>query len=145
VLVVWPTSKIRVGQKVHLQVVGKATSSSSGSYAIHSSVALPKGIHNLEVLAHSSAAVGAFSFPRKITPGGALVAVDGGAKPGPVTANIHMMALPKSALSAVPRDFNICFTTTKKIREIGPKLVDVGGMYSLMPDGKMQGDLHGGL
>src|SRR6185437_13627093 len=138
VLVVWPTSKIRVGQKVHLQVVGKATSSSSGSYAIHSSVALPKGIHNLEVLAHSSAAVGAFSFPRKITPGGALVAVDGGAKPGPVTANIHMMALPKSALSAVPRDFNICFTTTKKIREIGPKLVDVGGMYSLMPDGKMQ-------
>lgn len=48
------------------------------------------------------------------------------------------MAVPKSALSAVPEDFNICFTTTKKIREIGQELVDVGGLYSLMPDGKMQ-------
>lgn len=137
-LVAWPRGKIRVGQKVHLQVVGKATSSSSGSYAIHSSVALPKGIHNLEVLAHSPKAVGAFSFPRKIAAGGRALGVDGSASTRPVTANIHMMALPKSALSAVPEDFNICFATTKKIREIGQELVDVGGLYSLMPDGKMQ-------
>src|SRR6185437_14568540 len=87
------------GGSVRRKVVGKATSSGSGSYAIHPSVTLPKGIHNLEVLAHSSVAVGAFSFPRKVARG-ALVAVDGSASTGPVTANIHMMALPKSALSA---------------------------------------------
>lgn len=137
VLVAWPKGKIRVGQKVHLQVVGKATSSATGSYAIHSSLTLPKGIHNLEVLAHSSAAVGAFGFTRRVARRGALVSV-GSASAGPVTADIHMMAVPKSALSAVPEDFNICFTTTKKIREIGEELVDVGGLYSLTPDGKMQ-------
>lgn len=64
VLVAWPKGKIRVGQKVHLQVVGRATSSSSGSYAIHPSVVLAKGIHNLEVLARSRVAAGAFSFSR---------------------------------------------------------------------------------
>src|SRR5215469_15784172 len=69
-LVVWPEKQIRVGQKVHLQVVGKATSSSSGSYAIHPSVALPNGIHNLEVLARSSVAVGVFAFSRKVEQGG---------------------------------------------------------------------------
>lgn len=83
-LVVWPKGKIRVGQKVQLQVVGTTKSSSSGSYAIHPSVTLPKGIHNLEVLAHSSVAVGAFSFPRRVARGGALVAVDGGPEVGPV-------------------------------------------------------------
>jgi len=72
VLVAWPKGKIRVGQKVNLQVIGRATSSSSGSYAIHSNVALSKGIHNLEVMARSSKDVGAFSFARRVARGGAL-------------------------------------------------------------------------
>ena len=67
-----------------------------------------------------------------------LGAVDGSASAKPVTANIHMLAVPKSALSAVPADFNICFSRVKKLREIGSEEVDVGGLYSLMPDGKMQ-------
>lgn len=49
-----------------------------------------------------------------------------------------MLAVPKSALSTVPQDFNICFATSKKVREIGPAWVDVGGLYSLMVDGKMK-------
>ena len=64
-LVAWPTrGKIQKGQTVQLQVVGTATSSSSGNYTIHPSVKLPKGIHNLEILAHSSTAAGSFSFAR---------------------------------------------------------------------------------
>jgi hypothetical protein len=141
-LVVWPKSKIRVGQKVHLQVVGKATSTSAGSYAIHPSVALPKGIHNLEVLARSRVAVGAFSFPRKVAQGGRalVVAVDGSASARPVTANIHMIALPKSEQSAAPRSGGgpLCDPVTVKIKEFGPQWVDVGGLYSLAVDGKMQ-------
>jgi hypothetical protein len=66
-LVAWPTrGKIRTGQKVHLRVIGKATSGSSGGYSIKPTVALPKGLHNLEVLARSKSAVGAFSFGRKV-------------------------------------------------------------------------------
>jgi hypothetical protein len=138
-LVAWPKGKIRVGQKVHLQVVGKATSSNSGSYAIHPSVTLPKGLHNLEVLARSSKAVGAFSFPRKITQGGRALAVDGSASTGPVRANIHMMALPKSAVPAVPHPGNpLCQLTSRKTREFGPRWVSVGGLYDLMPNGQMQ-------
>jgi len=114
------------GQKVDLKVIGKATSTSSGSYSIHPTVALPNGLHNLEVLARSRVAVGAFSFARKVVRGRALVAVDGSASSKPVTANIHMMALPKSAVSrlAVP----IC-TVPKKVRDLGVKWVNVGGLY----------------
>jgi hypothetical protein len=36
--------KIRVGQRVHTQVIGTATSSSSGTYAIHARVGLPRGV-----------------------------------------------------------------------------------------------------
>ena len=82
-LVAWPGGKVRVGQKVQLQVLGKAASTSSGSYAIHPSVVLPKGIHNLEVLARSRVAAGAFSFARKVAQGGrALVAVMAVRAPG---------------------------------------------------------------
>jgi hypothetical protein len=62
-LVAWPKAKVRVGQKVHLQVIGTAKSTSTGFYTIYPIVALPKGIHNLEVLARSSKAVGAFLRP----------------------------------------------------------------------------------
>jgi hypothetical protein len=138
-LVAWPKGKIRTGQKLHLQVVGHATSSNTGSYAIRTRVKLPGGIHNLEVVARSSTAAGSFSYARMIGPGGRdLGAVDGSTSSKPMTANINMKAIPKSALSAVPKDFNICFAKAKKIREIGNELVDVGGLYSLMPDGKMQ-------
>jgi hypothetical protein len=98
-LVVWPKAKkVRVGQKVHLQVIGKATSSSSGRYVIHSSVTLPQRIYNLEVLARSRVAVGAFSFSRRVVRRGRALAVaaNGRASTGPVRANIHMMRLPRS-------------------------------------------------
>lgn len=139
-LVAWPKGKVRVGQTVHLQVVGKATSSSSGSYAIKPNVALPRGIHNLEVLARSRVAAGAFSFARKVARGGlAIVAIDGSASAGPVTANIHMMAIPKSARPTVPHPgIPLCAALSRKIREFGPTMVDVGGLYSLMIDGKMK-------
>lgn len=138
VLVAWPGRKVRVGQKVQLQVVGKATSSGSGSYAIRSTVTLPKGLHNLEVLARSSAAVGTFSFARRVGRGGrALVAVDGSASTGPVEVNIRMMALPKSAVPAVPHPGLPCILP-KKIREFGKKMVDIGGLYSIgMPRAEM--------
>lgn len=142
-LVVWPKAKkIPVGQKVHLEVVGKATSTATGSYAIHPSVALPRGIHNLEVLARSGVAVGAFSFARRVTRrGSALVAVDGSASTRPVTANIHMMALPKSEWSPARHPSGsqpYCPLTAGKFREFGQRMVDIGGLYSLMVDGKMK-------
>jgi hypothetical protein len=139
VLVAWPKAKIRVGQKVHLRVVGRTTSSSSGSYAIHPSIALPKGIHNLEVLARSSSAVGAFGFARKVAPGGrALVPADGSASTRPVTANIHMMALPKSEQSAARDPSFACSPIVTKTREFGPRSVTVGGLYSFVSDAKMK-------
>ena len=140
-LVVWPgTKKIRVGQKVGLQVVGRTTSTSTGSYAIHPTVRLRRGIHNLEILARSRVAVGAFSFPRRVARGGlALVAVDGRASSGPVTANIHMMALPRSERSPARSPLiGGCIPVAIKIRELGNRMVDVGGLYSLMIDGKMK-------
>jgi hypothetical protein len=139
-LVAWPTrGKIRTGQKLQLQVIGKATSGSSGGYAIKPTVKLPGGLHNLEVVARSDTAAGSSSFARIVEPGGRdLGAVGGGANSKPVTANINMLAVSKSAISAVPKDFNICLSRTKKIREIGQEEVDVGGLYSLMRDGKMQ-------
>lgn len=137
VLVAWPSqsamAKIRVGQKVHLRVVGKTTSSTSGRYAIHASVALSKGIHNLEVLARSSVAVGAFGFARKVTQrGAALLAVDGSAITGPVTANIHMMALPKWERSPVRHPSIGCIPIAVKTRELGQKYVTVAGLYSTL-------------
>jgi hypothetical protein len=140
-LVAWPGGRVRVGQKVQLEVLGKAASTSSGSYAIHPSVVLPKGIHNLEVLARSRVAAGAFSFARKAAQGGrALVAVDGSASTRPVTANIHMMALPMSAVPPVPRSGPgpICKPVSTKLKEFGDTWVNVGGLYSLMVDGKMK-------
>jgi len=140
-LVVWPgTKKIRVGQKVGLQVVGRTTSTSTGSYAIHPTVRLRRGIHNLEILARSRVAVGAFSFPRRVARGGlALVAVDGRASSRPVTANIHMMALPRSERSPARSPLiGGCIPVAIKIRELGNRMVDVGGLYSLMIDGKMK-------
>jgi len=123
-------AKIRVGQTKRLQVLGSATSSSSGKYTIRSSVVLSKGIHNLEVLARSSVAVGAFSFPRKVIGrAGALVAVDSSAATGPVTVNIRMRALPRSEVPAVP-DPGICLAIIKKTRELGKRLVKVAGLYS---------------
>jgi hypothetical protein len=56
---------------------------------------------------------------------------------GPVRANIHMMALPKSALSAVPHPGVPCIIT-KKVREFGPRMVDVGGLYSFVTDAAMK-------
>lgn len=137
-LVAWPKGKFRVGQTLHLRIVGKATSGSSGVYSIKPTVKLPGGLHNLEVLARSSSAVGAFNFARTVA-GRALVAVDGSASTKPVTANIRMLALPKSALPAVPHPaLPVCGLTSRKIKDFGNRLVEVGGLYSLMPDGKMQ-------
>jgi hypothetical protein len=71
--------------------------------------------------------------------GRALVAVDGSASTKPVTANIRMMALPKSARRAAPQlGVPLCAASSRKIKEFGLRMVDVGGLYSLMPDGKMQ-------
>jgi hypothetical protein len=139
-LVAWPKAKIRVGQTVHLQVVGKATSGSSGSYSIKPTVTLPGGLHNLEILARSRVAVGAFSFPRTVVrKGRALIAVDNTGSSEPATANIRMMAIPKSALPAVPHfGVPLCGVTSRKIKEFGLEMVDVGGLYSLMSDGKMK-------
>ncbi len=101
---------------------------------------MPSGLHNLEVLARSRVAVGAFSFPRTVVrKGRALVAVDASGNTAPVTANIRMMAIPKSALPASPHfGVPLCGVTSRKIREFGLEMVDVGGLYSLMPDGKMK-------
>jgi hypothetical protein len=137
-LVAWPKGKFRVGQTIHLQIVGKATSGSSGGYAIKPTVKLPGGLHNLEVLARSGSTAGAFSFARTVA-GNALLALDGSASTGPVTANIRMLALPKSALPAVPHPaLPACGLLSRKIKDFGNKLVEVGGLYSLMIDGKMQ-------
>lgn len=97
-LVVWPKKQIRVDHKVHLQVVGTAKSTSTGSYAIHPTVTLPRGIHDLEVLAHSGVAVGAFSFARKITPGGAAEARH--KMCAPVARNSRVSARDKNLRSA---------------------------------------------
>jgi hypothetical protein len=142
VLVAWPKArKVPVGHKVHLKIVGRAISSSSGSYAIHPSVVLPKGLHNLEVLARSGAAVGAFGFPRKVARGGrVLLGVDGSASTGPVRANIHMMALPKAEqLTARHPSIPYCLPYAIKVRELGQKWVDIGGLYSIgMPGAEMK-------
>lgn len=143
VLAVWPNiHKIRVGQKVHLQIIGHATSSSSGSYTIRSTVVLPKGIHNLEILARSSTARGAFAFPRKVVRRGrslVAVAVNGSASTRPVSANIHMMALPKSEQSPSRQpSLPVCPNVAIKMRELGQKLVTVGGLYSELADGATQ-------
>jgi len=129
-------AKARVGQKVSLRVLGKATSTSSGSYAIRSGVTLSKGIHNLRVLARSRVAVGTFAFPVKIVHRGrALVAVpvNGSASSRPVKANIHMMALPKAEQLTARRHPSIpyCPPFTYKRRDLGQKWVDIGGLYSI--------------
>lgn len=139
VLVAWPKGKnYPVGHKLHLQVIGHATSSSSGTYSISPNVALPKGLHNLEILARSHMAVGAFGFPRKVTAQGTLVAVDGHGNPGPVTANIHMMALPKSERTPARSPLFTCSPIVTKTKEFGPRMVKVGGLYNLMTNGKMK-------
>jgi hypothetical protein len=130
-LVARPKGNFRKGQKVPLPVIGKATSGSAGSYSIRPTVALPDGLHNLEVLARSSSAAGAFSFARTVTRNGrTLGAVDGNGSTKPVTANIHTMALPKSALSAVPRGGPgpFCKPSSTKLKEFGNTWVDVGGL-----------------
>ena len=138
-LVAWPSgsalARASVGQKVGLRVLGTATSTSSGSYALRSGVTLSKGVHNLRVLARSSVAVGTFAFPRKIVRRGralVAVAVDGGASSGPVTANIHMMALPKADQLTARRHPSVCSPSfIVKTRDLGLKWVDIGGLYSI--------------
>lgn len=138
-LVAWPSgsalAKARVGQKIFLRVLGKATSTSSGSYTLRSGVTLSKGIHNLRVLAHSSVAVGTFAFPRKIVRRGralVAVAVNGGASSRPVTANIHMMALPKADQLTARRHPSVCSPSfIVKTQDLGLKWVDIGGLYSV--------------
>ncbi len=139
VLVAWPSgsalAKASVGQKIFLRVLGTATSTSSGSYTLRSGVTLSKGIHNLRVLAHSSVAVGTFAFPRKIVRRGralVAVAVNGGASIRPVTANIHMMALPKADQLTARRHPSVCSPSfIVKTRDLGQKWVDIGGLYSI--------------
>lgn len=138
-LVEWPSgsalAKARVGQKMRLRILGKTTSSSSGSYTLRSGVTLSKGIHNLRVLARSSVAVGTFAFPRKIVRRGralVAVAVNGGASSGPVTANIHMMALPKAEQLTARRHPSVCSPSfIVKTQNLGQKWVDIGGLYSI--------------
>jgi hypothetical protein len=144
-LVEWPSgsalAKAPVGQKIPLRVLGHATSV-NGTYKIGSNVSLPKGIHNLEILARSSTARGAFGFPRKIVRRGrslVAVAVNGSASTGPVTANIHMMALPKSAQSPSRHPSNpYCLPGAIKHAELGKRLVTVGALYSEEGQGTTQ-------
>jgi hypothetical protein len=149
-LVEWPSgsalTKARVGQKIPLRVLGKATSTSSGSYTLRSGVTLSKGIHNLRVLARSGVAVGTFAFPREIVRRGrALVAVavngSASASTGPVRANIHMMALPKAEQLTARRHPSIpyCPPFTYKRRDLGKKWVKIGGLWAVgIPDGEFQ-------
>ncbi len=136
-LIAWPgqsaMGKVRVGQHVKTRVIGRATSSSTGTYSIHPTVQLKNGLVNLEVVGRSSEAIGASSFGamihgKKIT--SAAAASD--ASKGTVPANIHMIALPKSAVSAVPQHPDIADCAPPvKIRELGRKMVDIGGLYSI--------------
>lgn len=138
VLLAWPSQSVlartRVGQRVHTQVIATATSSSTGSYSLRPKVTLSRGIHNLQILARSSSAVGTFSFARRITRSGAA-SVAGSASSRSVAVNIRMRALPKSAMPAVPH-LPICITV-RKTHEYGQKLVNVGGLYSLLFPAKM--------
>ncbi len=143
VLIAWPKpsvmAKVRVRQHAHTRVIGRATSSSTGTYSIHPSVQLKKGLVNLEVIGRSSKAAGTYSFGamihgKTITP----AAAGSHASTGPVAANIHMMALPKSEQSVMQPAGFACDGTPLKVSELGQKQVDVGGLYSLMPNGKVQ-------
>ncbi len=143
-LIAWPRQsvmgKVRVGQHVKTRVIGKATSSSTGTYSIHPTVQLKNGLVNLEVVGRSSKAIGASSFGamihgKTITP----AAAGSHASKGTVPANIRMMALPKSAVSAVPQHPGIADCAPPiKVRELGRKMVDIGGLYSIgMPHAKI--------
>lgn len=55
-----------------------------------------------------------------------------------MTANIHMMALPASERSAVRRPSIACSPIVTKVREFGPRMVTVGGLYSFVADAKMK-------
>ncbi len=65
-LIAWPSESVmgdvRVGQHVKTRVIGRATSSSTGTYSIHPTVRLNNGLVNLEVVGRSSEAIGASSF-----------------------------------------------------------------------------------
>ncbi len=107
-LIAWPRQsvmgKVRVGQHVKTRVIGKATSSGTGTYSIRPTVQLKNGLVDLEVVGRSSKAVGASSFGAMIHGKTIAPAAAGGhASEGAVAANIRMMALPKSAVPAVPR------------------------------------------
>ncbi len=143
-LIAWPRQsvmgKVRVGQHVKTRVIGKATSSSTGTYSIRPTVQLKNGLVNLEVVGRSSKAIGASSFGamihgKTITP----AAVASHASEGAVAANIRMMALPKAAVSAVPQHPGLADCAPPiKIRELGRKMVDIGGLYSIgMPHAKI--------
>jgi hypothetical protein len=114
--------KDRAGQTVHLQVVGKATSGSSGSYSIRPAVKLPGGLHNLEVLARSR--VGRIQLRPE---GGAERTCSGRGR----WQREHQAGDREYTNDGAP-------ASSRKIKEFGLRMVDVGGLYSLMPDGKMQ-------
>jgi hypothetical protein len=143
-LIAWPKQsvmgEVRVGQHVKTRVIGRATSSNTGTYSIRPTVQLKNGLVNLEVVGRSSEAVGASSFGamihgKTITP----AAAGSLASKGPVPANIRMIALPKSAGPAVPQHPGIPLCPPPvKIRELGRKMVDIGGLYSIgMPHAKI--------
>jgi hypothetical protein len=67
-----------------------------------------------------------------------VAALDGSASSRPVRVNIRMRALPRSAVNRLPAvpHLPIC-TEFVKTHEYGPKLVTVGGLYSLLFPAKM--------
>jgi hypothetical protein len=79
--------------------------------------------------------VGTFAFPRKIVRRGralVAVAVNGGASSQPVTANIHMMALPKAEQLTARGHPSVCSPSfIVKTQDLGLKWVDIGGLYSI--------------
>jgi hypothetical protein len=143
-LVAWPQSSklanVKVGQQVRTQVIGVATSSSSGTYSIHPTIRSTKGLVNLEVIGRSSKAIGAYSFGAIIRGNVIAAAMAGAGQNGqPVTANIHMLALPKALQTTANHPAFACPPKATKTRQLGQKMVDIAGLYSIgMPRAKMK-------
>jgi hypothetical protein len=127
-------NKLRVGDRVQGQLVGVATSSATGAYAIR--VSHPdavtssafNGIVNFEVWGAGQGYATLFGFSRKIAAGNALVPLFGQATTAPVRASLsmHRLSKPDASVSPSPAGSG-CWLLSQ---DLGPKWATLEGLWS---------------
>jgi hypothetical protein len=150
-LYAWPASwpgrrAVYPGERVPLQLVGSAVSTSSGHYAVGieypaavRSSAARDGIVNLEVFAGTRAATGAYSFPGRVVTLSGRTALTGANSHGIANTtaqevNIHLMnsgtAESSASPTVIPPGAFVCIPTTTLVQQEKPEWMKLAASFA---------------